>query len=100
MAQHIPLRHDTPYRKHPTAYHRHFWTKTKADMVEVGDTIVAAAGLGMVKLVEEYDGLIVFTVTGRNGNSRASGSPLTYYKGQDIYLHEDKRCKCKEEDDD
>lgn len=97
MAQHIPLRHDCPYRQHNTAFTRHFWRKVKSTDVKVGDTLLAAAGLGRVTKVTNIGSLLEFTVTGKNGNVRASGSPLTYYKVEDAYLHEDKKCKCSED---
>jgi hypothetical protein len=100
MPQHVPLRHDTPYRQHKTAYARHFWKRVRPSDIGVGDTIVAAAGVGVVMAIREIGPLIEFSVAGKGGNVRSNGSPLTYYKTQEVYLHDDKKCKCKEDDDD
>jgi len=72
----------------------------RPDAIGVGDTIVAAAGLGVVTAVHEMATMIEFSVSGRNGNHRSSGSPLTYYKVEDVYLHDDTKCKCRKDSDD
>lgn len=92
------MRRDTPFKGHGTCYEKHAWNKVSPSSVKLGDTIVAAAGLGKVTRVIPFSGLMEFAVTGKNGNVRASGSPLTYYSTEVVYIHDDKKCKCQEED--
>lgn len=94
------MQRGSPYPQHDTAYARHRWVKAMPSEVGVGDTIVAAAGLGVVTAVYERERLIEFSVSGRGGNHRTNGSPLTYWKGQEIYLHDDSKCTCKKDSDD